>query len=390
MPIRRILTGPFEAFSKSEAKSGIVLMAAALAALVWANVAGSNYETVWSQLGWDAGFGIFHLRFWINDGLMAVFFLLVGLEIKREILAGELSTARKAALPVVAAIGGMLVPAAIYLFFNLGKAGMAGWAIPMATDIAFALGILTLLGSRVPNSLKVFLAAVAIADDLGAVLIIAIFFTKGISFLALGGALAGIGLLACFNKFGVRGLAWYLVPGIGIWAAFLASGVHATVAGVLVAFCIPIAAIGSESPLERLEHALNAPVAYIIVPLFALANAGVRLSGVGDAISNSIAPGIAAGLVVGKPVGICLASWIAMKLKLASLPAGVSLRMLVGVGILAGIGFTMALFIGELAFPGSDLLAQAKIGIVAASLVAGIGGYALLRSSLRPSGRASA
>lgn len=390
MPIRRILTGPFEAFSKSEAKSGIVLMAAALAAILWANVAGSNYETVWSQLGWDVGFGIFHLRFWINDGLMAVFFLLVGLEIKREILAGELSTARKAALPVVAAAGGMLVPAAIYSFFNLGKAGMAGWAIPMATDIAFALGILTLLGSRVPNSLKVFLAAVAIADDLGAVLIIAIFFTKGISFLALGGALAGIGLLACFNKFGVRGLAWYLVPGIGIWAAFLASGVHATVAGVLVAFCIPIAAIGSESPLERLEHALNAPVAYIIVPLFALANAGVRLSGVGDAISNSIAPGIAAGLVVGKPVGICLASWIAMKLKLASLPAGVSLRMLVGVGILAGIGFTMALFIGELAFPGSDLLDQAKIGIVAASLVAGIGGYALLKSSLRPSGRASA
>lgn len=390
MPIRRILTGPFEAFSKSEAKSGIVLMAAALAAILWANVAGTNYEAVWTQMGWDAGFGIFHLRFWINDGLMAVFFLLVGLEIKREILAGELSTARKAALPVVAAAGGMLVPAAIYSFFNLGKAGMAGWAIPMATDIAFALGILTLLGSRVPNSLKVFLAAVAIADDLGAVLIIAIFFTKGISFLALGGALAGIGLLACFNKFGVRGLAWYLVPGIGIWAAFLASGVHATVAGVLVAFCIPIAAIGSESPLERLEHALNAPVAYIIVPLFALANAGVRLSGVGDAISNSIAPGIAAGLVVGKPVGICFASWIAMKLKLASLPAGVSLRMLVGVGILAGIGFTMALFIGELAFPGSDLLAQAKIGIVAASLVAGIGGYALLRSSLRPSGRASA
>jgi NhaA family Na+:H+ antiporter len=327
------------------------------------------------------------LHFWINDGLMALFFLLVGLEIKRETLVGELASFRKAALPIAAAFGGMIVPAGLYVVFNHGGPGASGWGMPMATDIAFALGVLALLGDRVPTSLKVFLAALAIADDIGAVLVIAFFYTAQISWPSLGaGGLFFVALLAA-NRAGARHLLIYAILGVGLWLAFLQSGIHATVAGVLLAITIPArqrtasraVLTSNESPMLRLEHALIPWNRYLIMPVFALANAGVALGG--GAARSVVAPvslGVICGLVIGKPIGIVLFSWLATRTRLAAMLDGIRWRQIVGVGMLGGIGFTMSLFIANLAFGEAPALETAKVGILVASVISGIAGAIVL------------
>jgi NhaA family Na+:H+ antiporter len=318
---------------------------------------------------------------WINDGLMAVFFLLVALEIKREILDGELSSPGQIALPAVAAVCGMAAPAAVYVGLNAGDAlALRGWAVPAATDIAFALGVLALLGNRVPASLKILLMAISVLDDLGAIVIIAIFYTEQLSFLAL--ALAGIGILAliALNRAGVRRLAPYLLIGLFLWVCVLKSGVHATLAGVAVGFAIPARRDAQgHSPLETLEHALHPWVAYAILPIFAFANAGVSLAGISLAsFAAPVSLGIAAGLFVGKQVGIFLGIFAMVKLKLARMPAEASWAMLYGVALLCGIGFTMSLFIGSLAFDES-YAARVRLGVLTGSIVSALVGYGLLR-----------
>jgi NhaA family Na+:H+ antiporter len=388
------LVRPFEAFFRLEAASGIVLLVAAAAAIIWANSPwGSSYFHLW-ELRVRLGLGDLALaktlHHWINDGLMAVFFFVVGLEIKREVMVGELAVPRRAALAVAAAVGGMVVPALLYALLNRGGAGAAGWGIPMATDIAFALGVLALLGSRVPLGLKVFLTAVAIVDDLGAVLVIALFYTAELSIPALGAAAGLLLALIIVNRMGVRAITPYLVIGALVWLAVLKSGIHATVAGVLVAMTIPASAgpdapPGKEAPLETLEHQLHAWVGYLFMPIFALANAGVSVGGsVGAAVTNPVFLGIVAGLIVGKQVGVTLFAWLAVRTGLASLPADVSWRQIYGAGWLAGIGFTMSLFIAGLAFDDEALLSVAKLGILTASVVAGVVGWLLLRSTGRP------
>jgi NhaA family Na+:H+ antiporter len=318
---------------------------------------------------------------------MALFFLLVGLEIKRETLVGELASFRKAALPIAAAFGGMIVPAGLYVVFNHGGPGASGWGMPMATDIAFALGVLALLGDRVPTSLKVFLAALAIADDIGAVLVIAFFYTAQISWPSLGaGGLFFVALLAA-NRAGARHLLIYAILGVGLWLAFLQSGIHATVAGVLLAITIPArqrtasraVLTSNESPMLRLEHALIPWNRYLIMPVFALANAGVALGG--GAARSVVAPvslGVICGLVIGKPIGIVLFSWLATRTRLAAMLDGIGWRQIVGVGMLGGIGFTMSLFIANLAFGEAPALETAKVGILVASVVSGIAGAIVL------------
>jgi NhaA family Na+:H+ antiporter len=424
---------PFQEFAQAESAGGILLLVCTAIALVWANSPWSDsYFRLWERrvaIG-GATVGLTEtLHHWINDGLMAVFFFLVGLEIKRELLVGELASIRQAALPIAAAAGGMVVPAVLYSVLNAGRPGAPGWGIPMATDIAFALGILALLGNRVPMSLKVFLAALAIIDDIGAVLIIALFYTTGVSWGHLAVAGAVLAALAFCNAGGVRHPVVYAMGGVALWVAFLKSGVHATVAGVALAMTIPsrtridpgefldrvrtsandferacgpatntltngaqqgaIAAIedaceGAQAPLVRLEHGLHAAVAFGIVPLFALANAGVRIgSDVGSALANPVSLGVMLGLLLGKPVGIMLASWLAVWASVGVLPSGTSWRAIHGVSLLAGIGFTMSLFIAALAFPASPLQDSAKLGILAASFVAAVLGWLLLRASLR-------
>ena len=426
-PARRILLRPFQTFFGLESASGILLLAAAVLALVWAN---SPWATAYFRL-WETHFvagggGLVidkSLHHWINDGLMAVFFFVVGLEIKRELLVGELASPKKAALSVAAAIGGMVAPALLYVALNAGGVGAAGWGIPMATDIAFALGVLALLGSRVPLALKVFVTAIAIVDDLGAVLVIAFFYTAELSWTALGVAAVVMGLLVLLNRLGARSTTPYVLLGLVLWVAFLKSGVHATVAGVLLALTIParrridapeflrraqlfvaefaedvkpgrteptadqrdavhsleVAAEAVETPLTRLEHALHPWVAFFIMPVFALANAGVTLGGdLGAVLTSPVALGIILGLFVGKQVGILVFSWLAIRLGLAALPAGVGWRQVWGVGLLCGIGFTMSLFIASLAFPDPALLDVSKIGILAASLVSGGAGALVL------------
>ncbi len=321
----------------------------------------------------------------INDGLMAVFFLLIGLEIKREILLGELSTRDQALLPVLAAIGGMVVPAAIYALINAGDpTALRGWAIPAATDIAFALGVLALLGSRVPTSLKVFLLALAIIDDLGAIVIIAVFYTANLSFGALSMALIGVATLAIFNRSGIKRIAPYILMGVLIWVFVLKSGIHATLAGVVVGLAIPISADGGEedSPLHRLEHTLHPWVAYAILPVFAYANAGVSFSGMSLAgFLQPVPLGIMLGLVLGKPIGIFGATWLAVRAKLCRLPAGATWLHVLGVGLLGGIGFTMSLFIGMLAFPDPSYAASIRLGVLGGSVLAAISGYLVLRAA---------
>ncbi|MHA6723199.1 Na+/H+ antiporter NhaA [Sphingomonas sp. RS2018] len=367
-------------FLDAQSSGGIVLMAAAVIALVIANSpAGPGYDALL-----HIGIGPLSLGHWINDGLMAVFFLLVGLEIKREMLVGELSSWRRRALPGMAAAGGMLVPALVYLAFNPGPAAV-GWAIPAATDIAFALGVIALLGTRVPVSLRVFLAALAIIDDLGAVAIIALFYTAQLSVPALAGAAIAVAVLAAMNRFGVRRLSPYLIVGAILWVFVLRSGVHATLAGVMLAFAIPMARGEGEprSPLHRLEHALHLPVAFLILPVFGLANAAVPVLGLPlGALTAPVTLGVAAGLSLGKVVGVFGSAAIAIKLGVADRPAGAGRAQMFGVAMLCGIGFTMSIFITLLAFPADPLLqAQAKVGVLAGSLVAGAIGYGILRFS---------
>ncbi len=379
-----------QAFFQHEAAGGIVLMFAAAFALALDN----------SPLAWlyDAllgtpvviKIGAFAidkpLLLWINDGLMAIFFFLVGLEIKREIVEGRLSSWQRASLPIMAAIGGMLLPALIYAVFNISDAvAMKGWAIPAATDIAFALGVLALLGSRVPVALKVFLLALAIIDDLGAIIIIALFYTSELSVSVLAIAAVGIAILGYLNYRGVTSLGPYLVTGLVIWVCVLKSGVHATLAGVIIALFIPIRAENADghSPLKQIEHGLAPWVAFGVMPVFAFANAGVALYGL--SLSDLIAGiplGIAAGLFLGKQLGIIAFVWVGVKLGIARLPDGVSWMQIYGVALLAGIGFTMSLFIGTLAFSDPEHAAAVRIGVLAGSIMSGIIGYAVLRAVL--------
>jgi NhaA family Na+:H+ antiporter len=377
------------AFVQHEAAAGLVLMAAALAALIASN----------SPLAWlydvllDTPVGVRvgplaidkPLLLWINDGLMAVFFFLVGLEIKRELLRGELSTLGQAALPALAAVGGMAMPAVVYVAVNAGDpAALKGWAIPTATDIAFSVGVLALLGSRIPASLKIFLLALAIIDDLGAIIIIALFYTEQLSPVSLVLAAVGTVVLWALNARGVNRPAPYVLTGIFIWVCVLKSGVHATLAGVLVALAIPLQSASPEQPslLEQLEESLHPWVAFAVLPLFAFANAGVSLQGL--SLARLLAPvplGIALGLVLGKPLGIVGAVWLAVKGGLASRPEGAGWGQVLGIGMLGGIGFTMSLFIGTLAFPDPAYAAQVRLGVLAGSLLSAVAGYLVLRAS---------
>ena len=318
---------------------------------------------------------------WINDGLMAIFFLLVGLEIKRELMEGELSNLQKASLPVLAAIGGMIVPALIYFFFNKGETTASGWGIPMATDIAFALAIIALLGKSVPASLKIFLAALAIVDDLGAILVIAIFYTNEIhwTYLIVAGAI--LALLLLLNYFKVKSLWFYLIPGVFLWYFVHHSGIHATIAGVMLAFTIPTNDTAIESPLEKLEHFLTVPVNFLIMPIFALANTNITFeNGMLSGLNSPLGYGIILGLFVGKTLGVTFFSWFAVKIKLAKLPSGANWNHIIGVGMLAGIGFTMSIFIALLSFSDAFHITEAKFAILCASVLAGVAGFIYLKS----------
>jgi NhaA family Na+:H+ antiporter len=389
-PIAARVIGPFQRFFSTEAAGGIVLLACAAIALVWANSTWANaYRQLWeTPLGLETrSFGLsLTLHEWVNDGLMAAFFFFVGLEIKREVLIGELSSRRSAALPVAAAIGGMVVPAAIYAIVNRGGAGAHGWGVPMATDIAFALGVLALFGNGLPSGLRVFLAALAIVDDLGAVLVIALFYTNSLHWGALGGAAAVVAVLVGANFAGVGRTLVYVALGVILWFFVLFSGIHATVAGVLLALTIPARAhTGTEtapSLLQRLESALQGPVAFLIMPVFALANAGIPLgAGAIGAVRTPVALGVILGLLFGKPIGIMLASIAAVRAGAAELPSGVTWRQVHGASWLGGIGFTMSLFIAGLAFADAAMLDVAKLGVIAASACAGATGYFLLRAT---------
>lgn len=373
-------------FLKGQSSAGLVLMAAAALALVLANSsARPAYEAVL-----HAGIGPLSLHHWVNDGLMALFFLLVGLEIKREMLDGQLSTWSRRILPGIAAAGGMAVPALVYLAFNPGPEA-EGWAIPTATDIAFALGVIALLGKRVPVSLRVFLAALAIIDDLGAVVIIALFYTAKLSLPDLAGAAALVLVLIGFNRFGVRRLAPYLLVGVLLWVLVLRSGIHATLAGVILAFVIPLQGTPArpddreQSPLHRLEHALHLPVAFLVVPIFGLANAGVPVLGLPvETLAAPITLGVGLGLLLGKAIGVFGFSMLAIRLGIADMPAHAGRLQMAGIALLCGIGFTMSLFITLLAFPGDPLIqAEAKIGILGGSLLSGLAGFGALRAASR-------
>lgn len=362
-----------EKFFKSEASSGILLLGVTVLALIVANspLSTAYFDTLHVYV---AGLSIHH---WINDGLMALFFLLVGLEIRHELGHGALATWSGRALPGLAALGGMVAPAVIYAAFNWGGA-LHGWAIPTATDIAFSLGVLAMLGSRAPASLKIFLTALAIIDDLGAVLIIALFYGSGLSPLFLGLAAATLAVLEGLNRMGVKRLWPYLLLGAVLWFFVLKSGVHATIAGVLLAFVVPSSG-GAKSPALKLEEALAGAVAFFIVPLFAFANAGVSLAGITAAtLLQPITLGVAAGLVIGKQLGIFGACWLGVKMGLARLPAGTSWAAVYGVSLLCGIGFTISLFIGALAFNDEASVAAAKLGVLAGSLVSGVAGWLVL------------
>jgi Na+:H+ antiporter, NhaA family len=370
-------------FLRSESSAGFALIAATLAGLIWANspFAQSYSDLLHLKIGIDTN--LYGVRLtaheWINDGLMAVFFLLVALEIKRELLMGELSTFGRAALPAIAALGGILVPAAICAAFVWhDPIRVRGWAIPAATDIAFALAALTLVGRSVPAGLKVFLTALAVIDDLGAVVIIAVFYTGNLVLPALLGAAACAVLLVALNRGRVTWLAPYVVIGVVMWCCVLESGVHATVAGVVLAFTIPLEA------LKKLEHRLNPYVAFAILPVFGLFNAGISFRGLSPSVMLGVLPlGVACGLFFGKQVGIFATSWAAVKAGIAPLPHGVTWRMMYGVALIGGIGFTMSLFIGTLAFQSDAILTETKIGVFAGSIFAAIAGFLVLRGEKR-------
>ncbi len=379
-------------FFKMESSSGILLLIATIFALIFANSPLNGIYDLFLNMPVVIKIGGFEiakpLLLWINDGLMAVFFFLVGLELKREIIEGELSDIKKIVLPGVGAIGGMVLPALIYVFFNKGDSvALAGWAIPAATDIAFALGILSLLGSRVPTLIKVFLTSLAIFDDVGAILIIALFYTSKISFSALITVLVCALILFVMNKKKVVSKSPYLFVGIILWAAMLKSGVHATLAGVILAMFIPLNSTDkSFSPLKELESDLHTAVAFFILPLFAFANAGIKLQNIGmEHFFNPITLGIALGLFLGKQIGIFALCWLAIKLKIARLPDKASWFGLYGVSVLCGVGFTMSLFIGSLAFGDNlPMIFDERLGIIIGSFLSGVAGYIILFFALKP------
>lgn len=376
------VTRLFTEFFENEQASGVILLLSAAMAMLLANSRlGDQFLEFWHiKIGWD--WGSIHLQHslghWVNDGLMAIFFLLIGLEIEREFYIGELSDIRNASLPVVAAIGGVLTPALMHFLLNRGTATQSGFGIPMATDIAFALGILALLGNKVPVSLKIFLTAFAIIDDLIAIAVIVIFYATEFSLGYLTLAVVIFALLLFLNRRKVYWLPIYLLLGVVMWYAILQSGIHASIAGVLLAFAIPFGDGSEESPSYRLQHALHKPVAFFIMPIFALANTGVQLGSSITGLISANTLGILAGLFVGKPLGIFLFSWLAIKAKLVNLPEGISLRHLIGAGFLGGIGFTMSIFITLLAFGESQIAQDSKIAIMIGSISAGIVGYFLL------------
>ena len=428
---QRILL-PVQEFIQTEVAGGIVLLVAAAVALIWANSPwNDSYFDLWRDTQISVDFHIFSasedLQHWANDLLMVVFFFVVGLEIKRELLHGELAGPRKAALPAAAALGGMAVPALIYIALNTGENSVDGWGIPMATDIAFALGVLALVGKRIPSRLRVFLLALAVVDDIGAIVVIAVFYTDTLALDSLGIAAAVVALIVVLQAFGVRGTMLYLLLGLCLWAAVYQSGVHATIAGVILGLLTPAQAridpatyaasmddllrdyrqatedsdeerreatlgeieeltTGRSAPLERLERLLHPWSSFVVIPIFALANAGIDLSGgvLSDAATSSVTYGVALGLIAGKLAGVLGVTWLAVRLRLADLPAGVTWPHLLGVALLAGIGFTVSLFISGLAFERAELVDEAKIGVFAASIVAGAAGFAFLRILTRP------
>jgi NhaA family Na+:H+ antiporter len=377
------ITKLFKAFFESEKLGGLVLIICTLLSLLLANSAfGESYHHFW--LTEFAGQSI---EYWINDGLMTIFFLLIGLELEREIYQGELSNIKDALLPIFAAIGGMFVPAAIFLFFNFGTETQSGAGIPMATDIAFALGVLSLLGNRVPLSLKIFLTALAVIDDLGAILIIAIFYTKTLLWTNLFIALGMFVFLYVLGKyFKVKNLIPYLIGGVIMWYFMLNSGVHATITGVLLAFAIPFGNGGEKSTSYILQHFLHKPVAFIILPIFALANTAIVMSGnISEILTENYSLGIALGLIIGKPLGIFLITFIAVKVGLCKLPSDLNWKSVLGVGFLGGIGFTMSIFITLLAFENETVINNAKFIILLSSLVAGVLGFVFLKATLKDS-----
>ena len=383
--IRRIQT-----FFQSEAVGGILLLLFASMAILFANTSFSEYYFNFLDTPVSVQFGAFSiakpLLMWVNDGFMAVFFVLVGMEVKREMLEGSLSSYQQAIFPAIAAIGGMVVPALIYFMVAQGTPEIySGWAIPMATDIAFAIGIVALLGKRVPLPLKVFLLALAIIDDLGAIIVIAIFYSHELSTPALIIAVVTISILVAMNRFKVSALCAYMVVGLILWASVLKSGVHATLAGVIIGFCIPIRGRNGSSPLHQFEHILAPWCSYLILPLFAFSNAGVPLENVGlSSLNSPLTLGIALGLIVGKPLGVFVFSYLSVKLRLAKLPQGVNFAQIFAISILCGIGFTMSMFLaglafGETAYNGFDTLS--RLGILLGSGVSAVVGYVLLRKT---------
>ncbi len=373
------LTKLFNEFFESEKAAGFLLIGCTVISLLLANSAwGESYIGFWHYK-----IGDYSLEYWINDGLMVIFFLLIGLELEREIYKGELSDIKSALLPVFAAAGGMLVPAGIYLLFNYGTPEQPGAGIPMATDIAFAIGILSLLGKRVPISIKIFLTALAVIDDLGAILVIAFFYSKGLDLTNLGISLGIFAFLLVLNRLRVHILWIYLVAGVGMWYFMLHSGVHPTITGVLLAFAIPFGTGSKKTISYKLQHALHKPVSFFILPVFALANTCIVIeSGWADDLLSNGSLGIFFGLLAGKPIGIMLFSLLAILLGLASLPAGVKWKHIGAVGLLAGIGFTMAIFITLLAFEDQRHITNAKIAILIASFVAAVVGLLILHFSL--------
>ena len=390
--MNKVLLSLIHQFFKMESSAGILLILAAILAIIFANTQLEPFYQLLLSTPVEVRVGALDiakpLLLWINDGLMVVFFFLVGLELKRELLEGELSNKENVILPAVGAIGGMAAPALIYLYFNYGDPlAEKGWAIPAATDIAFALGVLALLGSRVPISIKIFLTSLAIFDDLGAILIIAFFYTAKISSTALIVVALCIPVLYLLNRYNVITNSPYIFIGIIMWVAMLKSGVHATLTGVILAMFIPLNVKGSDvSPLRVLEHDLHAVVTFVILPIFAFSNAGINLTGVNlDQVFHSVPLGIALGLFFGKQIGIFLMCYITIKMKFASLPNGMSWSALYGTAILCGIGFTMSLFVGSLAFEatGIDLIFDERLGIIMGSLTSGIVGYLILKYSLK-------
>lgn len=381
----------FKAFLELEASGGIVLALAAIVAMIIANSPLSTWYESFIHAPVAIQIGSFAIakdaHHWINDGLMAIFFFLVGLELKREVLIGELSNVKQIILPAGAAIGGMVFPAIVYILFNLNNPEYwKGWAIPAATDIAFALGILSLLGNRVPNSLKVFLVSIAIFDDIGAILIIALFYTNELSLSSLGFAALCLPVLYFLNRRNVTTITPYIFVGVIMWIAVLKSGIHATLAGVVLALFIPMfdRTDPEHSPLEELEHDLQNTVSYGILPLFAFANSGISLKGAGFAeLFHSVPLGIAAGLFIGKQIGVMLACWLIFKLGISKMPSGMNFQQIYGAALLCGVGFTMSLFIGGLAFGGGSPLFDERLGIIMGSIISGVAGYLMLKATLK-------